>query len=149
MNELPGIRSFLSMYFPVFIGAILSSVFTLATALPLFFDSYFQHLPLADSAKYSFFGGLALTLVVVQCNFMIARGYPNWVRPLVALLALCVMGVVPTVTQGASPLVYAVTLQFPLLALLLLNSKRHREMRRKLLEVRHLRQAIIAAHKAG
>jgi hypothetical protein len=46
------------------------------------------------------------------------------------------------------PLIYAVTLLFPLLALLLLNSKRHREMRQKLLEVRHLRQALIAKHKA-
>ena len=36
----------------------------------------------------------------------------------------------------------------PLLALLVLNSKRHREMRQKLVEVRHLREAVIARHKA-
>ena len=33
------------------------------------------------------------------------------------------------------------------LGLLLLNSKRHREMRQRLLEIRHLRQAVIAKRK--
>jgi hypothetical protein len=148
MNELPSIRNFLSKYFPVFMGAIFASIFTLVFAVPLFFESYFRNLPLADNAKYSFFGGIALTLIVVHCNFMVARGRPQWVRPLVVLLALCFLGVLPTIAYEVQPLIYAVTLLFPLLALLLLNSKRHREMRQKLLEVRHLRQALISKHKA-
>lgn len=148
MNELPSIRNFLSKYFPVFMGAIFASIFTLVFAVPLFFESYFRNLPLADNAKYSFFGGIALTLIVVHCNFMVARGRPQWVRPLVVLLALCFLGVLPTIAYEVQPLIYAVTLLFPVLALLLLNSKRHREMRQKLLEVRHLRQALIAKHKA-
>ncbi|VVP44818.1 hypothetical protein PS858_05026 [Pseudomonas fluorescens] len=148
MNELPSIRNFLSKYFPVFMGAIFASIFTLVFAVSLFFESYFRNLPLADNAKYSFFGGIALTLIVVHCNFMVARGRPQWVRPLVVLLALCFLGVLPTIAYEVQPLIYAVTLLFPLLALLLLNSKRHREMRQKLLEVRHLRQALIAKHKA-
>lgn len=148
MNELPSIRNFLSKYFPVFMGAIFASIFTLVFAVPLFFESYFRNLPLADNAKYSFFGGIALTLIVVHCNFMVARGRPQWVRPLVVLLALCFLGVLPTIAYEVQPLIYAVTLLFPLLALLLLNSKRHREMRQKLLEVRRLRQAFIAKHKA-
>lgn len=148
MNELPSIRNFLSKYFPVFMGAIFASIFTLVFTVPLFFESYFRNLPLADNAKYSFFGGIALTLIVVHCNFMVARGRPQWVRPLVVLLALCFLGVLPTIAYEVHPLIYAVTLLFPLLALLLLNSKRHREMRQKLLELRHLRQAVIAKHKA-
>jgi hypothetical protein len=44
-------------------------------------------------------------------------------------------------------LVYTSAVLFPLFGLLLLNSKRHREMRKKLLEIRHLRQAVIAAGK--
>jgi hypothetical protein len=39
-------------------------------------------------------------------------------------------------------------LLFPLLGLLLLNSQRHREMRQKLREVRHLREAVIARQKS-
>lgn len=42
----------------------------------------------------------------------------------------------------------AILVLFPLLGLLLLNSKRHREMRQKLLEIRRLKEAVIAKHKA-
>jgi hypothetical protein len=148
MNELPSIRSFLSTYFPVFMGAIFAAVFTLVFAVPLFFDTYFRHLPLADNARYSFLGGIALTWVVVQCNFMIARGRPQWVWPLTALLGLCILGVLPTIVYRPHSLSFGLSLFFPLLGLLLLNSKRHREMRQKLREVRHLREAVIARHKA-
>ncbi|MBW4792030.1 hypothetical protein [Pseudomonas tolaasii] len=144
MNEMPGIRHFLSQYFPVFMGAIFAAVFTLVLAVPLVFDSYFPHLPLADNAKYSFLGGLALAWVVVHCNFMIARGRPHWVWPLATLLGLCVLAVLPTIAYRPPVLLYGLSLLLPLLALLLLNSRRHREMRQKLLEVRHLREAAKA-----
>ena len=64
----------------------------------------------------------------------------------VAAGAVFVRGL-PMVAYGATTLLYGISLLFPLLALLL-NSKRHREMRQKLLEVRHLRQAMIAKLKA-
>ncbi|MDI3205237.1 hypothetical protein [Pseudomonas shahriarae] len=147
MNEIPSIRSFLSQYFPVFMGGIFASIFTLVFAVPLFFDSYFQDLPMEDNAKYSFLGGIALTLVVVHCNFMIARGRPQWVWPLAVLLGLCFLGVLPAIRDQQHPLIYSLSLLFPLLGLLLLNSQRHREMRQRLLEIRHLRQAVIATRK--
>ncbi|WP_339497501.1 MULTISPECIES: hypothetical protein [unclassified Pseudomonas] len=147
MKELPGIRSFLTQYFPVFMGAIFAAVFSLVFAVPLIFDSYFPRLPMDDNLKYSFLGGLALTWGIVHCNFMIVRGRPQWVWPLVSLLALCVVAVLPTIAFGPNPLSYGLSLLFPLLGLLLLNSKRHREMRQKLVEVRRLRQSIIAQHK--
>ena len=148
MYQAPSIRGFLSRYFPVFMGAILASVFSLAFAVPLFFESYFRDLSVADTAKYSFIGGIALTMVIVHCNFMIARGHPQWVWPLVVLLGLCFACVLPTIVYQPHAFIYGVSVLLPLLALLLLNSKRHREMRQKLVEVRHLREAVIARHKA-
>ena len=148
MNELPSIRSFLSKYFPVFMGAIFASIFTLVFAVPLFFDSYFQDLSMESNAKYSFLGGIGLTLVIVHCNFMIARGRPQWVWPLAVLLGLCFLGVLPTIGDQQHALIYVLSLLFPLLGLLLLNSQRHREMRQKLVEVRQLRKAAIAKHKS-
>ncbi|MGU9829253.1 MULTISPECIES: hypothetical protein [unclassified Pseudomonas] len=148
MKEMPGIRSFLSQYFPVFMGAIFAAVFTLVLAVPLVFDSYFPDLPLADNAKYSFLGALVLAWGVVHCNFMIARGRPQWVWPLATLLGLCILAVLPTIAYRPHVLLYGLSVLLPLLALLLLNSKRHREMRQKLLEVRHLREAMLAKHKA-
>ena len=147
MNELPSIRAFLSQYFPVFMGAICAAVFTLVLAVPLIFEIYFPDLPMADSAEYSFLGGLALTWFVVHCNFMIARGRPQWVWPLAALLGLCILVVLPTIAYRPHFLLYGLSLLLPLLGLLLLNSQRHREMRHKLLEVRHLRRAMLAKRK--
>lgn len=147
MNELPSIRHFLSTYFPVFMGAIFACIFTLVIAVPVFFDSYAPNLSTANNAKYSFLVGIALTLGVVHCNFMIARGRPQWARPLVVLLGLCFLSAVPTLDDQPNRLMYAMSLLLPLLGLLLINSKRHRKMRQKLLEVRHLREAIIARPK--
>lgn len=147
MNDLPSIRSFLSNYFPVFIGGIFASIFSLALAIPLFIDSYFRNLPLADSTKWSFLGGMALTLVIVHCNFMIARGRPSWVWPLVMVLGGCFLSVLPAIEYRPNKLIYSLSLLFPLLGLLLLNSKRHREMRSKLVEIRHQRESLIKAMK--
>jgi len=147
MNQLPSIRSFLSTYFPVFMGAIFASIFTLVFAVPQFFDSYLPDLSMADNAKYSFLGGIVLTLVIVHCNFMIARGRPQWVWPLVVLLGLCFLGALPTFSDQPHVWVFGLSLLFPLLGLLLLNSKRHREMRQKLVEIRHLRETMIAQRK--
>jgi hypothetical protein len=144
----PSVRQFLSQYFPVFMGAIFALVFSLAFAVPLFFDSYFRTIPVAENAKWSFLGGITLTLVVVHCNFMIARGRPFWVWPLVVVSGLCFLSVLPAIEYRPNTLIYSLSLLFPLVALLLLNSKRHREMRQKLLELRHLREAAIAKHKA-
>lgn len=148
MSEFPSIRSFLSTYFPVFMGAIFASIFTLVFAIPQFFDSYLPGLSMEDNAKYSFLGGIALTLVVVHCNFMIARGHPQWVWPLVGLLGLCFLGVLPTFSDQPHRFMFGLGLLFPLIGLLLLNSQRHREMRQKLREVRLLREAVIARHKS-
>ncbi|KJH87945.1 MULTISPECIES: hypothetical protein [Pseudomonas] len=149
MNGQPGVRVFLIQYFPVFMGAIFASVFALVFAVPLFFDSYFQALSLADNAKWSFFGGVALTLVIVHCNFMIARGRPVWVWPMVAVLGLCFFCVLPTIAYRPDRLIYSLSLLFPLLGLLLLNSKRHREMRSKLVEIRHQRERILQSAKTS
>ncbi|PRA30732.1 hypothetical protein [Pseudomonas poae] len=147
MNELPSVRSFLSTYFPVFMGTIFACIFTLVFAIPVFFDCYVPTLSMAQNAKYSFLTGIALTLVIVHCNFMIARGRPHWARALVGLLGLCFLSMLPTLSEQPNKVMYALSLLLPLLGLLLLNSKRHREMRQKLLEVRHLREAMLARHK--
>ncbi|WP_434696030.1 hypothetical protein J3P89_25335 [Pseudomonas sp. Z1-14] len=149
MSVQPSIRQFLSQYFPVFMGAIFASIFSLVFAVPLFFDSYFGTLSMADNVKWSFWGGITLTLVVVHCNFMIARGRSFWVWPLVGVSGLCFLCVLPTIEYRPDSLIYSLSLFFPLVALLLLNSKRHREMRRKLVEIRHQRERIIQSAKAS
>lgn len=80
---------------------------------------------------------------------MIARGRPVWVWPMVAVLGLCFFCVLPTIAYRPDRLIYSLSLLFPLLGLLLLNSKRHREMRSKLVEIRHQRERILQSAKTS
>ncbi|KQW40991.1 hypothetical protein ASC85_15305 [Pseudomonas sp. Root401] len=67
---------------------------------------------------------------------------------IVAFYVLCFLTVLPSHGYEPHPVVYMTGVLFPLLGLLLLNSKRHREMRSKLLEIRRQRELIIQAAKA-
>jgi len=85
---------------------------------------------------------------VVHCNFMVVRGRPQWVWGLVVVLVVCLLSVLPTLENRPHKVIYALAVLFPLLGLLLLNSKRHREMRSKLVDIRHQREALKNALKA-
>ncbi|BBP61769.1 hypothetical protein PHLH4_53590 [Pseudomonas sp. St316] len=77
------------------------------------------------------------------------RGRSWGFRVIVAFYVLCFLTVVPTYGYEPHPIVYMTGLLFPLLGLLLLNSKRHREMRSKLVDIRRQRALIIQAAKAS
>jgi len=139
---------FLARYFPTFIGGIFAVLASLACAIPLMTDFYFPDTSLGEQATWSFLGGMAITLVVVHCNFMVVRGRPQWVWGVVAVLVVCLLSVLPTLEDRPHKVIYALAVLFPLLGLLLLNSKRHREMRSKLVDIRHQREALKNALKA-
>lgn len=147
MDDL-SLPRFLSRYFPTFIGGIFAALFSLACAIPLVAASYFAGASLGEQATWSVLGGAAVTLVVVHCNFMVVRGRPQWVWGLVAVLVVCLLGVLPTIGDRPHKVIYALAVLFPLLGLLLLNSKRHREMRSKLVDIRHQREALKNALKS-
>ncbi|WP_248796046.1 hypothetical protein [Pseudomonas sp. MWU13-2105] len=133
---------FLARYFPTFIGAIFAMLVSLACAIPLMTDFYFPDTSLGEQATWSMLGGMAITLVVVHCNFMLVRGRPQWVWGLAGVLVVCLLGVLPTIEDHPHKVIHALAVLFPLLGLLLLNSRRHREMRSKLVDIRHQREAL-------
>ncbi|WP_371319295.1 hypothetical protein [Pseudomonas gingeri] len=147
MMFLVDLPRFLARYFPTFIGGIFSALFSLACAIPLVAMSYFAEASLGEQATWSVLGGAALTMVVVHCNFMVVRGRPQWVWGVVGVLVVCLLGVLPTIEDRPHKVIYALAVLFPLLGLLLLNSKRHREMRSKLVDIRHQREALKQALK--
>ncbi|MBC3362893.1 hypothetical protein [Pseudomonas sp. SWRI154] len=138
---------FLARYFPTFMGGIFAALFSLACAIPLVSASYFAGASLDEQVTWSMLGGMAITMVVVHCNFMVVRGRPQWVWGLVGVLVLCLLAVLPTIEDRPHKVIYALALLFPLLGLLLLNSKRHREMRSKLVEIRRQRESLKTALK--
>ena len=149
MNELMTLRDFFRQYFLTFMGGVFAACFSLALAVALAFITYFRDAPIAQVGLEIMSAGALLILLTVHSNFMILRGRPSWVWVMVGIYVACLLFVVPMLQYQPHKVLYGLALLFPFLGLLLLNSKRHREMRQKLLEIRHLRQAVIAKRKTG
>ena len=147
MNGFPDMRSFLARYFPVFMGTIFMAIFSGSVAISTAGVTYLRGVDPQLKSSYSGAAILILVAVLVLGNVMIARGYTWATRLMAGYLGACLLFVLPMIQYDLNRLVYGSAVLFPLLGLLLLNSNRHREMRQRLLEIRHLRQAVIAARK--
>ena len=128
-------------------GTVLMAIFSGSAAVSIAGVTYLRGVDPALKSSYSGAAILVLVAVLVFGNVMIARGYPWATRLVAGYLVCCLLFVLPMIQYGINTLVYGSAVLFPLLGLLLLNSKRHREMREKLLEVRRLKEAILAKHK--
>ncbi|MGK9415806.1 hypothetical protein ACSSUR_06555 [Pseudomonas cedrina] len=148
MGELMTLRDFFKHYFLTFLGGVFAAYFSLALAMALAFVTYFNDVPLAQVGLKIMLAGAVLTLLTVHSNFMILRGKPGWAWVMVGLYAACLLFVLPMIQYGPHRVLYGLALVFPLFGLLTLNSKGQREMRARLVEIRHLRQALGARHKA-
>jgi hypothetical protein len=133
---------YLRRYFPVFIVAIFAQGFTVVIGVSMIVNSYFDTLPAGENLRYSFFSVIGSSFLIAHCNFMVVRGYPGWIWIPVILMLLCLLGVLSTIEYGPHKVLYASGILFPLLALLLLNSKRHREARNEWVKLRQKRQRI-------
>ncbi|WP_025857354.1 hypothetical protein [Pseudomonas sp. CHM02] len=147
MSELITLRDFFRQYFLTFMGGVFAACFSLALAVALAFITYFRDAPLAQVGLKIMSVGALLVLLTVHSNFMILRGRPSWVWVMVGIYVGCLLFVFPMVQYQPQKVLFGLALLFPLLGLLTLNSKVQREMRQKLLEIRYLRQAVIAADK--
>jgi hypothetical protein len=125
----------------VFIGVIFSSLFGTATLVVLVENYYFPSLTNAAAENI----GRVLALFITLCNFMIAYGRPKWVWGMYGLFIACLLVAVPGFHFSPNPFIYAECFFWPVLGLLLLCSKRHREMRAKCVELRHMRGKVMAA----
>jgi hypothetical protein len=143
------LKQFLARYFPVFMGTIFLGCFSGAALLVLSGATYWRALEPSVRSNYVGLGTLALVSVLVLGNLLIARGRA-WATWWVAGYFLaCLAAAVPTFAYGPHQGVYVFAVLLPLLGLLLINSKRHREMRSKLVEIRHQRERIIQSAKAS
>jgi hypothetical protein len=149
MENYPFFLNFMKRYFPTFIAAIFVAKISCLLALFALLDSFFLNAPLADEAKFFAICTVICTGVLVHSNFMVIRGKPGWVWVFAGLFVVCLLCVLPTIAYRPNRFVYAAGILFPLLGLLLLNSKRHREMRTQLVEIRRQRELIRQAFKAS
>lgn len=143
------LKSFLARYFPVFMGTILLGCFSGSTLLVLAGTTYWRALEPSARTDYVGLGTLALVIVLVLGNLLIARGRAWAVWWVAGYFLVCLAAVLPTLAYRPHQGVYLFAVLLPLLGLLLLNSKRHREMRSKLVDIRRQRALIIQAAKAS
>lgn len=141
MENYPFFLNFMKRYFPTFIAAIFVAKISCLLALFALLDSFFVNAPLADEAKFFAVCTVICTGVLVHSNFMVIR--------LAICRTFCGLSVVPTIGYRPNRFVYAAGILFPLLGLLLLNSKRHREIRTQLVEIRRQRELISQASNAS
>ncbi|XXD82444.1 hypothetical protein J3P95_22440 [Pseudomonas sp. Z5-35] len=147
MDRKHSLNAFLAHYFPTFICAFFLACFALSASISLASSTYFRGDP--ERGKYSFLIALMLSLLLALSHFVMIRGRTWGVRSIVVFYLVCLFTVLPTYGYNPHPIAYITGLLFPLLGLLLLNSKRHREMRGKLVEIRHQRERIIKSAKTS
>ncbi len=141
------VARFLGRYFPVFMGTIFMAILSTAMVTVLVDENYLRGLDQPLRTELSGWGLLSLTAFFGLSNFMIVRGRRWATGLLVGYFAFCLMLVLPTIQYRPHTVAFSLGVAFPLLGLLLLNTERHREMRRKLIEIRIQRNTAKANYK--
>lgn len=136
------IRSFLAHYFLTFMGVIFAGCFAASATVSLAASTYFRAVPVDVRATASWVATVVIGMVIMHSNYLIVRGRPWCAWVMVAVFAVCLLTVLPTIQYEPHKFIYAEGLFWPLLGVLLLNSKRHREMRSRLVEIRHQREVL-------
>lgn len=142
MEQNQTIRSFLVRYLFVFMGVIFAGCFAASATVSLAMSTYFRAVPVDIRATSGWAATVIIAMVIVHSNYLIVRGRPWCAWVMVAVLAACLLTVLPTIQYDPHKFIYAEGVFWPLLGVLLLSSKRHREMRARLLDIRHERQRI-------
>ncbi|AUG05559.1 hypothetical protein [Pseudomonas sp. S09G 359] len=144
MSGVPSLKPFLLAHFPAFIGVILAGCLGGSGVISLAASTYFADVPMANNATLSWFVVVAAGLFVANSNFLVVRGYAWAVWGMVGFFVLCLLVALPTLAYRPHWFIYSECLFWPLLGLLLINSKGYRLMVGKLVEVRRLREAAKA-----
>ncbi len=133
--------SWLARYYPVFIGVVLCSCLAIGTAVAVIGFSYLGDVALKPIKGPALLGGGTLVgLIVFLAHFIMVRGRLAAMWVIVAVLLGCLCTGVPSYLYQPPLGVYAVAVLSPLVGLLLLNSRRHREMRQHWLMLRRQRE---------
>lgn len=139
------LQAFLSRYFGVFIAEFMLSCFAIGGCVSLVFSTWLRSPDRSLSVLVlALAGGLS-----AASHIAMVRGYGWGVRGLVGLNALAVLAALPSYAYRPHMGGYVSVLLFGLLALLVINSQRYREMRVRLVGYRETRRANRQAAKAG
>jgi hypothetical protein len=130
-------HAFMRRYFPTFLLGFFICVMSVALSLAMWIDSHWRNHP--DNPIYSMLGTTSLGLLLSIGHFAMIRGW-RWAMWAVLPVPVATLLMALSLFGNSLPaLLLAAMLALPLLALLVFNSSRHREMRRRLVELRRQR----------
>jgi len=134
-------------YTPVIAGWMLAGGFSIALTGLLVLVTYLSGAPDDTTLRNWFFSWLAITVVFGIAKARVLYGHIHWIWIHVGVYSICFMVSLASIIYAPNIYLYSTALLCPLIGLLILNSHRCRELRHKMVELRHKREAIIATLK--
>lgn len=130
------------------IGAdVLTGCFTIAMTAVLLLVTFLSVLPEDRAIKIFFFGSLVTGLVLFVSKIQVTYGRIHLVWMSVGIYVICLLISLPAIAYRPPLFLYFMALLSPLIGLLILNSNRCRELRHKMVELRHKREHITTTLK--
>ena len=139
------LQTFLARYFGVFIAEFLLSCFAIGGCVSLMFSTWLR----SPERSLSMLALALAWAVSAASHIALVRGYAWGVRGLIGLNGLAVLAALPSYAYRPHMGGYVSVLLFGLLALLVINTQRYREMRVRLVGYRETRRANRQAAKAA
>ncbi|WP_455929105.1 hypothetical protein [Pseudomonas fluorescens] len=134
-------------YTPVISADLLVACASIALTATLTMLTYLSSYPISFAAKTFFFSATGLGAVYAVAKYQVLYGRIHWVWLNVAIYLICLLVSLPAIAYRPNVYLYSMTLIGPLTGLLILNSNRCRELRHKMVDIRHKREDIIATLK--
>ncbi|KPB75371.1 hypothetical protein ACKUFS_21560 [Pseudomonas cannabina] len=141
MTDRHNYYAFRARYFPSFLGSMFLTLFAVVIATSQVSHVWFGDV--ADIGMYQVVFLIGASMLLALAGLLISRGRSWGVWGLVAMMVaslLAVLTAYPSNGPGVLVFIYVLGLIFPLLGLLLLNSKLHREMRAEFVALRFERK---------
>ena len=128
---------FMARYFPVFLLGIFMSILPVAMTATLWFDTYWRNHP--DNPLYTVMVTGGLVVLLCLGHIAMVRGLNGALWMILPVLAVALLTALSLIWSSLHTVLQLAALVLPLLAMLVFNSQRHREMRRLLVELRKKR----------
>lgn len=132
---------------PVIAADFLVACISIGLTATLTMLTYLSSYPIGVATKASFFGATGLGALFALAKYEVLYGRIRWAWINVSVYLICLLITLPAIEYRPNTYLYSMTLLAPLIGLLILNSNRCRELRHKMVDVRHKREAIIATLK--
>ncbi|QXH35563.1 hypothetical protein [Pseudomonas muyukensis] len=137
MTRHAPLKDFLRRYFGVFIAAFFASIIAVAWTFALAWSTYCRHCAQDGLFPLGLYGLFAL-FALGHGAVVRGRAWGCWL--IAGMCVACMLITLPTYGHGPNMFIYSGSLLAALVALLLLNSQRYREMRMRLAEYRQQRR---------